>query len=206
MFEETLIPGAKASLAILGRSGLLTNAYMAGGTAAALQLDHRISVDFDFFTEQAFVPRTFTDELSKQGSFEESQVSKGTVLGKFEGVKFSLFIYGHPLLFDPLPFESVSIADIRDVAAMKLDAISSRGAKRDFIDLYYICRTGYTLKDVFDFYDRKYGKLNSNFVHIQKSLIYFNDAEADEMPRMLKETKWKDVKRFFEREVRKIAI
>ncbi len=92
MFEETLIPGAKASLAILGRSGLLTNAYMAGGTAAALQLGHRISVDFDFFTEQAFIPRSFADELSKQGAFEENQVSQGTVLGNFECVKFSLFM------------------------------------------------------------------------------------------------------------------
>ena len=109
MFEETLVPGAKAGLAILGRSGLLTDAYMAGGTAAALQLGHRVSVDFDFFTDQEFVPRLFADELSKQGSFEESQVSKGTVLGEFEGVKFSLFIYGYPLLFTPLQFESVSM-------------------------------------------------------------------------------------------------
>lgn len=206
MFEETLIPGAKANLALLGRSGLLTNAYMAGGTAAALQLGHRISVDFDFFTEQTFVPRFFADELSKQGDFEESQVSRGTVLGKFANVKFSLFIYGYPLLFAPLQFESVSIADIRDVAAMKIDAISSRGAKRDFIDLYYICRAGYALKEVFDFYDKKYGKLTSNFVHIQKSLIYFEDAEPDEMPRMLKETRWEDVKSYFEYEVRKLAI
>ncbi len=89
---------------------------------------------------------------------------------------------------------------------MKMDAISSRGAKRDFIDLYYICRDGYALKDVFDFYDKKYGRLNSNFVHIQKSLVYFEDAESDEMPRMLKETQWKEVKTYFEREVRKLAI
>lgn len=64
MFEETLIKGAKNNLAILGRCGILKDSYLAGGTAIALQIGHRISVNFDFFTDKEFVPITFSEELS----------------------------------------------------------------------------------------------------------------------------------------------
>ena len=205
MFEETFVKGAKDILALLGRSGILQEAYLAGGTAAALQLGHRISVDFDFFTMKEFIPKEISAALSKLGSFDEEQESKGTLLGKFEGVNFSFFIYKYPLIFPAQKYLSVSIADIRDIASMKIDAIASRGAKRDFIDLYFICKSGYQLTDILDFYDKKYGRLSSNRIHIQKSLVFFNDAEPDEMPRMLKDVKWGKVKEFFEEEIKKIV-
>jgi len=192
-------------LALLGRSGILKDAYLAGGTAAALQLGHRISVDFDFFTTKEFVPKVFSTELSKLGSFDEEQADKGTVIGEFEGIKFSLFIYKYPLVLPPLKHFLLNIADIRDIAAMKIDAVATRGAKRDFIDLYFILKSGYGLNELLKFYDKKYGKLASNLIHIQKSLVFFNDAEPDEMPHMLKELAWEEVKKFFEEEVRKIA-
>lgn len=205
MFEKTLIKGAKENLALLGRSSILKEAYLAGGTAAALQLGHRISLDFDFFTAKEFVPKVFSSELSKLGSFDEEQANKGTVLGKFEGIRFSLFIYEYPLVFSPLKYLSLNIADIRDIAAMKLDAIATRGAKRDFIDLYFICKFHYKLIELLNFYNKKYGKLASNLIHIQKSLVFFNDAEPDEMPRMLKAAKWEEVKKYFENEVKKLS-
>lgn len=205
MFEETLVKGSKDILALLGNSGLLKNAYLAGGTAAALQLGHRISVDFDFFTTEQFVPKAFLNELSKLGSFDEDQAGKGTVLGKFKGIKFSLFVYKYPLVFAPLKFLSLNLADIKDIAAMKIDAIASRGAKRDFIDLYFICKVGYGLTEILNFYNKKYEKLASNRIHIQKSLVFFNDAETERMPKMLKPCKWEDIKKYFENEVKKIA-
>ena len=203
MFEETFVKGAKDILALLGRSGILQETYLAGGTAAALQLGHRISVDFDFFTTKEFMPKEISATLSKLGSFDEEQESKGTILGKFEGINFSLFVYKYPLIFPALKYLSVNIADIRDIAAMKIDAIATRGAKRDFIDLYFICKSGYQLTELLDFYDKKYKRLASNHIHIQKSLVFFNDAEHDEMPRMLKDVKWEKVEEFFEEEIKK---
>ncbi|MDP3286210.1 MAG: nucleotidyl transferase AbiEii/AbiGii toxin family protein, partial [Desulfobacterales bacterium] len=97
-----------------------------------------------------------------------------------------------------------NLADIRDIAAMKIDAIASRGLKRDFIDLYFICKTGYKMTDLFEFYHKKYRKLSSNFIHIKKSLVFFDDADPDEMPRMLKKVKWEEMKKYFVKEVRKI--
>lgn len=98
MFEEALVGRTKDHLALLGRSGLFKDAYLAGRTAASLQLGHRISIDFDFFTRRKFVPRTFATELAQPGSFEEEQADRGTVLGTFEGVKLSLFFYDHLLI------------------------------------------------------------------------------------------------------------
>jgi len=206
MFEETLTRKAGKNLAILGHSGVLKDAYLAGGTAAALQLGHRVSLDFDFFTDKEFVPKDFSARLSGLGVFDEEQADRGTVLGKFEGIKFSLFIYKYRLVFKPSRYLSLDIADIRDIAAMKIDAIATRGAKRDFVDLYFICRAGHKLKKILDVYNRKYEKLASNIVHIQKSLVFFNDAEPEEMPKMLKPCEWEEVKGFFENEVKKIAI
>jgi len=204
MFEETLIKGAKEDLALLGQSGILKDAYLAGGTAVALQLGHRISFDLDFFTDKEFVPKVFSNELAKLGSFEEEQANKGSVLGIFKGIKFSLFIYKYPLIFPTLKYQSLNIADIRDIAAMKIDAVATRGAKRDFIDLYFICKSNYELAELFDFYNRRYGVLASNLIHIRKSLVFFDDAEPDEMPGMLSDVDWEDVKKYFEEEVKKL--
>lgn len=205
MFEETLVRGTKDILAVLGRSGILRDAYLAGGTAAALQLGHRISIDFDFFTAKEFIPKVFSSNLSKLGSFSKEQADKGTVSGRFKGVKFSLFIYKYPLLFPVLHYSAVRMADVRDIAAMKIDAIAARGAKRDFVDLYFICRAGWTLGEILKFYYKKYGRAAlANIIHIQKSMVFFNDADPEKMPKMLKKAEWEEIKRYFEHEIKKL--
>jgi len=151
------------------------------------------------------MPKIFSNELSRLGFFKEEQANKGTVLGIFKGIKFSLFIYEYPLIFPTLKYKSLNIADIRDIGAMKIDAVTTRGTKRDFIDLYFICNSNYGLSELLNFYNGKYGLLSSNLIHIQKSLVFFNYAEPDEMPIMLKDVNWEDVKIFFEKEVKKLA-
>lgn len=204
MFEKTLVKSSKKNLALLSRSGILKEAYLAGGTGVALQLGHRVSLDFDFFTHKLFVPRVFVSKISKLGSFIYEQASQGTVVGHFEGLRFSLFVYKYKLLFKPRRYLSISIADIRDIAAMKIDAISSRGAKRDFIDLYFILQAGYELPELLNLYNRKYGALAVNYMHIKKSLVFFKDAETDEMPKMLKHIPWSIIKEYFENTVKNL--
>uniref|UniRef100_A0A7C4X9N4 Nucleotidyl transferase AbiEii/AbiGii toxin family protein n=1 Tax=candidate division WOR-3 bacterium TaxID=2052148 RepID=A0A7C4X9N4_UNCW3 len=205
MFEQVLTKKAKSNLALLGSSRLLKDAYLAGGTAVALQLGHRISIDFDFFTTKDFIPKVFSAKLSKLGAFKEEQADKGTVLGEFRGIRVSLFVYKYPLLFPALKYLSLNIADIRDIAAMKIDAIATRGLKRDFIDLYFICKSGYKLVEILKFYDKKYRNLASNLIHIKKSLVFFDDAESDAMPKMIKSVNWEEIKEYFEREVKKLV-
>lgn len=205
MFTKTLFGNTKKALAILGKSHLVDNAYLAGGTACALQIGHRISVDLGFFTPQEFNAKELTRSLKNIGEFELDRQSWGTILGDLEKIKFSIFVYKYPVLF---PFKSlfdINILDLRDIAAMKIDAISTRGIRRDFIDLYFICQKGISLNEILSFYGRKYGTLASNLVHIQKSLVYFVDAEMTAMPKMLKKVEWEKVKKYFEGEVKKLA-
>ena len=204
MFTETLFGNTQKALAILGKSHLLDSGYLAGGTACALQIGHRISVDLDFFTPKEFDTQKLIRSLQKIGKFKVEKQAWGTIVGTFEEVKFSIFVYKYPALFPCESLFGINILDLRDIAAMKTDAISTRGIKRDFIDLYFICQKGISLKETLALYDRKYGTLASNIIHIQKSLVYFIDAEANVMPRMLKKVAWVDVKKYFENEVRKL--
>lgn len=206
MFTETLSKETKKALEILGEAELLSDCYLAGGTACALQLGHRISIDLDFFIEKEFDSKKIIRALQKLGSFELDQESWGTILGQFNDVRFSFFVYEYPILFPHKEFAKIHLADLRDIAAMKIDAISSRGIKRDFIDLYFICQSGLTLSEILDFYDRKYGEGVSNRVHIQKSLVYFEDADASEEPKMIKKFNWDQIKSFFRLEVKKIFL
>lgn len=201
LFEKTLSKETKKALAVLGKSDLLKKAYLAGGTACALQIGHRISVDLDFFTEEEFDAATVIRSLNKMGTFELDRTPWGTILGIFEKVKFSLFVYQYPLLFPCRNFNGIGLADLRDIAAMKIEAISSRGIKRDFVDLYSICRKGVPLKEALELYDRKYKSFASNRIHILKSLVYFVDAETNPMPKMLETVDWTKIKKFFEHEV-----
>jgi len=200
MFTKTLSKTAQGSLALLGKSGLLKNSYLAGGSALALHLGHRYSLDFDFFSPEPFEARNFINQLSQIGEFQPVSLKVNTIWGNFNSIKFSLFYFPYPLIKKPKLLWGVSIASPADIAAMKLAAISDRGTKRDFIDLYFLVRSKYKLEKIFQFYNKKYQKLSENIYSIIKSLQYFEDAEVSPMPRMIKKVAWKKVKEFFKKE------
>ncbi len=205
MFEQVLPGNTKAILAVLEKSEIIQKAYLAGGTALSLQLGHRISYDLDFFTQEEFDEQILLPEIKKIANFQLEKIAWRTILGKFRGVKFSIFYYKYPLLCAAKKFGMIKITDIRDIAAMKIAAIASRGTKRDFVDLYFICKEIISLGEAIQFYDKKYKNLATTEMHIMKSLIYFDDAESDEMPKMLKKVDWENVKKYFEYEVRKLV-
>lgn len=204
MHSEAITKGTKSTLAILGKEKILNDCYLSGGTALALQLGHRISFDLDFFTSKKFERKTIIQQLEKFGLVVERE-AWGTILGKIADVKFSLFYYKYPLVFSTLDFLEINIADKKDVAAMKIDAISSRGSKRDFTDIYFLIKDGIHLDDILVFYDKKYQKLEANKYHILKSLEYFDDADKEEDPKMLVAGfSWEEVKATLQEEVKKL--
>lgn len=207
MFGQVLSKDAKNSLAVLGESRLLKNAYMAGGTALALQIGHRLSVDFDFFIPEEFNENILVQRIKKLiPDFELEKTEWGTILGNIKRTRFNLFFYIYPLLFKSHDFLGIRVADIKDIAPMKIAAISDRGTKRDFIDLYFIVAKEniFSLKETLELYDKKFKLLRQNRMHILKSMCYFDDAEKEKMPRMLKDVSWKEVKKFFNNEVKKL--
>lgn len=206
MFTKTLPKNAQGVLALLGKTRVLgPKAYLAGGSALSLQLCHRISVDLDFFTAAEFEPTELARSITRFFEFEVENTGAGTLLGRINGVRFSCFLYEYPVLFPLLDLDGIHIADKLDIAAMKIAAVSARGTKKDFIDLYFLCRDGLGLKKMLTLYDKKYGKLAANYMHIMKSLTYFVDAEVDEMPKMVKHAAWKDIKTHIELEVAKMS-
>jgi len=197
MFKSTLSPVAQKALALLGESCIVKDGYLAGGSALALHFGHRFSFDFDFFSPVKFDPRKMNSALKKLGTFRTEMAKGISVIGEFQTVKFSYFHYKYPLLRKTMSFMGVEVAHQYDIAAMKLVAIMDRGTKRDFVDLYEHIQQGLTLEQMFVLYDKKYGVFESNRFSLIKSIGYFGDAEASDIPKMIRKLTWDQVKTFF---------
>lgn len=204
MFANTLSGNTLRGLKQLGKEKILDQAYLAGGTALALRLGHRQSVDLDFFTNKKFTEKVIVQRLKELGHFEEKTVDWQTVMGNLFGVSFSLFYFEYPVLEPGDKFEGVTIASIKDIAAMKLGAIGSRGTKRDFVDMYFLVQE-LSLPVIFSAYGQKFHNLAEQQYHLQQSLNYFEDAEKEALPKMFKPVEWEEIKRFFTSEVKKLA-
>jgi hypothetical protein len=177
---------------------------LAGGTAAALHLGHRISIDLDFFGPHPFDSSLLAGQLADLGQFRLDRIAPDTLLGELKGVRISFFRYRYPLVAEPSLALGVRIASLQDIAAMKLDAVSRRGTKRDFVDLYFVAQSGLSMSEALAWYQHKYAGLDVNIVHLVKSLAYFADAELDPPPQMLVSFSWDKIKHFFENEAKSL--
>lgn len=181
--------------------------YLAGGTALALQVGHRQSVDLDFFTLRSTFRNTALERsLLAEGQWRTDYQEPGTVFGTFAEAKMSFIAYP---FFRPshsmLRCGYVRILAPEDIAAMKIVAVSQRGRKRDFVDLYWYCKHREPLDLVILRAVRQYPGQQENINHFLKSLVYFADAEGDPMPRLNFSASWKQIKVFFQREVPNVA-
>ncbi len=193
MHPETLNKETSAVLDLLKDS--VSGFCLAGGTALALELGHRISVDLDFFSVNNFSTQKIADKLKTIGHLEISSQDEDTLNGSLDGVKISFFYYPYPFLFPTKKYNDIALADERDIAGMKILAISDRGSKKDFIDLFVLLKI-YSLEDVLKFFNEKYKDYNYNMLHILKSLIYFFDADLDPEPVYINPLNWIEVKKF----------
>ncbi len=185
----------------------LAESYLAGGTALALMLGHRVSYDFDWFAPVSFDPEDVSRTLSHAGKIVITETTRGSFHGFVDGIQVTWLFYPNPLLFDKVMVKELPnfyLSSLPDIGLMKWAAISHRGARRDFIDLYYICRQGYELKKLFLLLDKKFPGAEINHYHMVKSLSYFFDAEREAHPQMIKEVSWKTVKAFFIEEQKKL--
>lgn len=206
MFTNTLSKGTQDALAILGDSKVLPrDSYLAGGTALALHLGHRISVDFDFFTSVVFDSDKVVRTLRQVGTFNLERFAENTVLGTFNHVRFSLFTYQYPLIFKTIPYLKIDLANPRDIGAMKIAAISTRGTKKDFFDLFKLAEVGITIDNCLKYYEKKYKSFANNTYTIISALSYFAEAEESADPQMIDKISWEEVKSFFEKEAIKLG-
>lgn len=91
----------------------------------------------------------------------------------------------------------IPVADIPDITAMKPAALAGRGSKKDFVDLYFICKEVFTLQHAIALFKQKYQKIEYDPYHLLRSLTYFEDAEEEPMPEMIRGVTWEEIKQFF---------
>lgn len=205
---EVLPSATRHALDILAKAAWLkrNDWYLAGGTALALQAGHRSSVDLDFFLPKSDFSTAKLLKHFEKDEWETNILRENTVYGKLAKAKTSFIAY--PFFVPRKPYHwygAVGILDIDDIAVMKIIAISQRGRKRDFVDLYWYCTQRGSLIDAFSKLDDQYPTVAHNYQHILKSLTYFVDAENDPMPKLFFKAPWSGIKKFFEAEVIKIA-
>jgi hypothetical protein len=203
MLAAALPPGRDEVLKRLAHLQGLKNFYLAGGTAVALHLGHRISEDFDFFTPHEFNALSLRDDLNKTGDFILTDMKSCTLHGIFNGVKVSFLYYAPPLILPPVKYNDCLIADLPDLAPIKLDTVGARGSKKDFIDLFFIADL-IPLREVFELYEKKFSRWQVNIKHLILSLTYFEDAEktGDKIIMLKKSATWDEIKKYFQEQAR----
>jgi hypothetical protein len=209
LYFEILSRNTKKALDFLSVQNWLKDSswYLAGGTALALQANHRRSVDLDFFSqEKNFENDDFLRRFSGVKEWNLTINRKNTIYGELFKAKISFISY--PFFIPkhkPKFYGSIRILSPIDIGVMKTVAISQRGRKRDFFDVYWCANNIEPLKTIIKRLKVQYPSVVHDFHHILKSLVYFKDAESDPEPEIYFNANWKKIKSFFTKEISMIA-
>ena len=165
---------------------------LVGGTALALQLGHRVSVDLDFFGKFETKFEEIENELLEIGcTIDPYNKSKNIKQLAVDGIKVDFVNYRYEWIDIVIEEDEIKMAGLKDIAAMKLSAITGRGTKKDFVDVYFLLQH-FTLQEMLNLYAKKY--MNASLFPVMLSLSYFTDAEAMPMPEMLIPVEWDNIK------------
>jgi hypothetical protein len=203
--ESVLTDVQRRVLRAVGPFARRAGFYLAGGTAVALRFGHRRSEDFDWFAPALSRPESLLSDLQADGlALQETQIEAGTLISRIDGVKISFFEYRYPPLdsLDSWPEYDTDIASVRDLGAMKLLAIAQRGARKDFIDVYELLQNGAALRQMLDDFSEKF---KADPISALRGLTYFDDAETEPMPEMLKPLGWRELRAALGQAVREVA-
>ena len=204
---EVLAAEQRPVLRQLGPVAQALRFYLGGGTAVAIHLGHRQSLDLDWFTGQTIDdPSALAQEIQDRGvDLSVTSTNRRTLHGVVRGVRVSLLESRYAQLSSPMvwPDFGCAIAALDDLAAMKLLAVAQRGSKKDFLDVYALARHGLSLESMLEWYRRKFSV--DDIGRVLYSLCYFDDAEAAPMPMMLTPTTWEEVKQSLRQWVKSLA-
>lgn len=207
VFWETITPAMREVLTFIGQCTFTPRFYLAGGTALALRFGHRRSVDLDFFSS--------TDEIGQQTRREildalsplhpqALEDVEGNLLLVIRDMHVGFFGYSYPLLAPPDSLEGVAIAGIMDIGLMKLDALISRGSRKDFYDLYFILQQ-VPVDELLILGRTKYPYARDFELMAIESLVWFDNADRDVQPHLFTDLAWDQVKQFFITEAQSLS-
>lgn len=202
------LPAAAAASVLGGASLPLSDFRLAGGTALAWHLGHRISDDLDFF---AFSPTDLTPAgalaVASAAVADEGSLSfaERTLRMRVGGCHASFFmVRGRWIDPEQRVSEGFSLASVREIAAMKMVAVMTRCTKKDFFDLAVIADTGMSFREIVGYGCEMYGDFREGLPHLRRALVYFDEAEVGPDPKMLVPRTWASVKRDIARLAREI--
>lgn len=188
---ETIEPATLELLRGLMNEPLLAETRLVGGTALALQLGHRSSIDLDLFGHFSCDDIELRKVLATHGKLQVMNTSKNVKLFTVNGVKVDIVEYDNPWIDEMVMEDALRLASVQEIAAMKVRAIVGRGTRKDFVDLYYLLQR-FSMSDILDLFRKKYPDVN-DFLAI-RSLTYFEDAEQAPMPIMHTSDSWVEMK------------
>lgn len=183
LYKETIEPKALELLIDLQKEPLLSTFNLVGGTALALHLGHRKSIDLDFFTSESFDLEEVKMMLIKKYDFKVSYSRSQTLKGFINGIKVDFIKFDYPHLYNCEIIDDVRLESIPDIIAMKLLSITDNGSRiKDFIDIAYLS-SQFSLDEMLQFFVMKI--TNSNIIMPIKALTYFDDIDFNESIVML---------------------
>lgn len=172
----------------------LNHFFLVGGTALALQLGHRNSIDIDFFTQNSFTVAEIEDAIKDRHSFTTTLVRNNTILAVVDTVKTDFIKHDYPLIHPPITEEGIRYLGKEDIAGMKIHAIIQSGKRlKDFIDIYFLLEH-FSMNQLIEFFSKKY--TYSNPMIALKAITYFDDIdEAIDPPKLLQPLPLADIKK-----------
>ena len=187
---QTIAPATLLILKQLMNDPQMEHFRLVGGTALALQLGHRISVDLDLFSQTPFDAQQLQENLEINHLLQTDYLAKGTVKGEINGVQIDCIEHNYPWIKPLVEEDGIRLASLEDISAMKLNAIAGNGTRiKDFIDVAELSSV-FSLNQMLNFYEQKY---NANILIPLKAIIYFDDINKSEPIKMAdgKQFKWK---------------
>jgi predicted nucleotidyltransferase component of viral defense system len=165
---------------------------LAGGTALALQIGHRISYDLDFFLQGDLSNEMILHAIENTGKLEIISQSPRILVLLMNNIKVDFIRHPYSSIESPVLEQNLRLSGLKDIAAMKLHAIAGRGRRRDFVDLYFLLKR-FSLKEIIAFYSRRF--FDGNELMVVRSLSFFDDAESDPDVVYVSETvSWDEIK------------
>lgn len=189
---QTILPDTLELLKMLSAQPEMQGMRLVGGTSLALQYGHRQSVDLDFFGTPAVPQDEILAMVDRFGPYRLRNRTNNILQFIVNGIMVDIVDYSrYPWVDGAISIDGMNLASPKDIAAMKINAIEGRGSRKDFIDIHLLLQH-YTLDELLSFYVQKYP--NHSIFRALLSLTYFDDAEAEAMPKMFMPDSWDTIK------------
>ncbi len=196
LYKQTTTPFLFETLQNLMKWKELELFRLVGGTGLSLQFGHRQSIDIDFFSDADFDLNVLAKVVRKKmPNAEIRKLSFGLTIyiptPDEKNLKIDL-MSTEKFIRNPIVIDNIRIAHLEDIAAMKLEAITSRNTKKDFFDISELLKK-FHLEDLLNFYTEKYPF--NDIKQVLENLTFFSeDCELEFDPIILNNSDWLSVK------------